>query len=75
MDLRKRRINIEDHIKTYHEQLLVLEYYLIDQMLHYKYNYQVTKYDGMVNEYHVYLHIRIYSKKDFHQTIFVQYVH
>jgi hypothetical protein len=53
----------------------VLVHDLKDQMLHYKYNYQVTIYDMMVNEYHVYHHIPIDSMQDLHQSIFVQYVH
>jgi uncharacterized membrane protein affecting hemolysin expression len=50
-------------------------YQLIDQMLHYKYNYPVTKFDVMVNGSHGYLRVRIDSNQDFHQSIFVQYVH
>ncbi len=53
----------------------MLVIHLIDQMLHCKYNYQVTKSDVMVNVFHEYLYVRIDSNRDFHPSIFVQYEH
>ncbi len=53
----------------------MLVIHLIDRMLHYKYNYQVTKFDVMVNVFHEFLHVLIDSNRDFHLSIFVQYEH
>jgi hypothetical protein len=78
-DLEKKIINKKrfESIRCdiYHELQLALVHEWKDRMRHYKYNYPVTIFDVMVNECHGYLRVPIDSRRDFHQSIFVQYVH